>query len=141
MELTDPSTLSDRLPPHSFKMERPTYGGVILELHPGDELGKELPFLFPSLFKATQGTPILDAIRQRLKIGDFSYSEYKVVNSTECLHSSLDIIRMRCFGQNSSSLRKNKSCKSVRHSDNFRRNATKDGLTVTFSYYLVRVTV
>ena len=73
--------------------------GKIVGLHPGDESGKELSLLFPNLFDYSQGTPILDTLNQRLNESDFAYSKIDVINSIEYIHSPLDILKLRCFGQ------------------------------------------
>ncbi|MGM8215337.1 class I SAM-dependent methyltransferase [Bacillaceae bacterium W0354] len=73
-------------------------GGEILGLHPGDDSGKELPALFPNLFKQNDGN-ILDTIKNRLKKSEFSGADVEIVNSIEYLQSPTDVLKLRCFGQ------------------------------------------
>ena len=115
--------------------------GRILGLHPGDESGKELSLLFPNLFDYSQGTPILDALNQRLDVSEFSYSEIDVINSIEYIHSPLDILKLRCFGQHPAiyELLKEKNLDEI--ATIFEQNATPDGLSITFSRYIVRAIV
>ena len=116
-------------------------GGIILGLHPGDELGKELPLLFPNLFELSQGTPILDMIKQRLEISKFNHTDLEVINSIEYLNSPEDVIKMRCFGQVPTVYKTVKEENLSEVKDIFERNMTKDGLPITLSRYLIRVTV
>ncbi|MGM0876777.1 MAG: class I SAM-dependent methyltransferase [Bacillota bacterium] len=116
-------------------------GGEILGLHPGDELGIELPLLFPNLFKNSQGTPILDTIKQRLEISKFSDSEIEVVNSIEYLHYPTDVLKLRCFGQKPSVYKTLKEDNLSEIRQIFEQNATTEGLPITFSRYIVRATV
>jgi hypothetical protein len=125
--------------PHLKKVVKK--GGKILGLHPGDDLGKELPVLFPNLFKAIQGTPNLDHIQQRLEISDFAYSNVEVVNSIEYLHTPKDVIRYRCFGQHPriyETLFKENLSEITRV---FERHTGENGLPITFSRYIVTATV
>lgn len=113
-------------------------GGKILGLHPGDELGKELPILFPNLFKATEGTPNLDNIHQRC---GFAQTNVEVVNSIEYLHTPEDVIKYRCFGQHPKiyeTLLKENLPEITRI---FEQYAVREGLPVTFSRYMVRAIV
>lgn len=77
-------------------------GGKIIGLHPGDETNKELPLLFPNLFDSSIGTPILNLINHRIDISKFSHSKIEAINSTEYIHSPLDVLKLRCFGQHPS---------------------------------------
>ena len=115
--------------------------GKIVGLHPGDESGKELSLLFPNLFDYSQGTPILDTLNQRLNESDFAYSKIDVINSIEYIHSPLDILKLRCFGQHPAiyELLKEKNVDEL--TTIFEQNATADGLSITFSRYIVRATV
>ncbi|MEH7011303.1 methyltransferase domain-containing protein [Neobacillus niacini] len=116
-------------------------GGEILGLHPGDELGKELPILFPNLFKATQGTPNLDNIQQRFEMSHFAQTDVEVVNSIEYLHNPEDVIKYRCFGQHPliyETLLKENLLEITRI---FEQHAVSEGLPVTFSRYIVRAIV
>ncbi|WP_088101997.1 class I SAM-dependent methyltransferase [Halalkalibacter urbisdiaboli] len=116
-------------------------GGDILGLHPGDELGKELPLLFPNLFINSQGTPILDTVKQRIEISNFSFSEIEHVKSIEYFHSPFDILKLRCFGQTPQVYERMKEENFSEISRIFEGNATKDGLAITFSRYIVRAIV
>ena len=115
--------------------------GEIIGLHPGDESGKELSLLFPNLFEYSQGTPILDAINQRLDINNFSNSKIEVINSVEYIRSPLDILKLRCFGQHTSIYETLKEKNLDEIAKTFEQNATVDGLPITFSRYIVRSTV
>ncbi|WP_456278999.1 class I SAM-dependent methyltransferase [Bacillus sp. AK128] len=116
-------------------------GGKLIGLHPGDELGKELPILFPNLFETLQGTPILDRIYQRLEISNFSHIDVKAINSIEYLHTPLDVIKLRCFGQTPKVYETLKEENQSEISKIFEQNTTKEGLPITFSRYIVRVIV
>ncbi|MFD2045451.1 class I SAM-dependent methyltransferase [Ornithinibacillus salinisoli] len=116
-------------------------GGNILGLHPGDDLGKELPILFPNLFEDSNGSPILDAVRRKLDLSRFKSIDIESVNSTEYLQSPLDVLKLRCFGQPPQIYDFLKEQNLVDISRIFERNATKQGLPLTFLHYLVRVTV
>lgn len=116
-------------------------GGELIGFPPGDELGKELPLLFPNLFDSPEGTPILDTINKRIEISDFSYSEVEVVNSIEYLHTSLDVIRLRCFGQHPAIYETLKKENQSDISKIFKQNTTKEGLPITFSRCIVRAIV
>jgi SAM-dependent methyltransferase len=116
-------------------------GGHIMGLHPGDEAGVELPSLFPNLFEYSIGKPILNGIQQRLDFSQFSSSEIVVINSTEYLHSSLDVLKLRCFGQHPFIFETLLKKDLPQISEIFEENATEDGLPITFSRYIVQVTV
>ncbi|MFZ3580189.1 class I SAM-dependent methyltransferase [Virgibacillus sp. DJP39] len=116
-------------------------GGEILGLHPGDMLGKELHALYPNLYEKTEGTPILDTIKQRVKKSNFSLAEFETINSVEYLHSPYDVLKLRCFGQTSTIYRTLKRENLTEISRVFEQNATKDGLPITFARYIVRVIV
>ncbi|PEL10702.1 class I SAM-dependent methyltransferase [Bacillus sp. AFS017336] len=117
-------------------------GGKILGLHPGDDLGSELPLLFPNLFESnSEGTPILDNLKEKLNLGRYAYFEIQIVKSIEFLHTPNDVFKLRCFGQKpiiyKSLIEENYSkVKQI-----FEQNVTKDGLPITFSRYIVRATV
>ena len=116
-------------------------GGHILGLHPGDDSNKELSLLFPKLFHDSTGTPILNTIQQRLDSIHFSSAMIEVINSTEFLHSPLDVLKLRCFGQHPSIFETVVQKDLAEISEIFEQNATEDGLPITFSRYVVRVTV
>ncbi|MGE7782195.1 hypothetical protein ACQKL0_20100 [Peribacillus sp. NPDC097264] len=116
-------------------------GGKIIGLHPGDETNKELPLLFPNLFDSSIGTPILNLINHRIDISKFSHSKIEAINSTEYIHSPLDVLKLRCFGQHPSIYETLKEKNLYEVSKIFEQNATKDGLPITFSCYIVRATV
>jgi SAM-dependent methyltransferase len=123
--------------PHLKKVVKK--GGSILGLHPGDELGKELPILFPNLFTATEGTPNLDNIHKRLSC--FSERDIEVVNSIEYLHSPEDVIKYRCFGQHPKIYETIVKENLVEISRIFEQHAVSEGLPITFSRYIVRAIV
>ena len=116
-------------------------GGKIIGLHPGDDANKELPELFPNLFETSIGTPILDSIHQRLAISNFSYTNIEAVNSAEFIHSPLDILKLRCFGQYPFIYETLKEKDLYKIAKIFEQHATEDGLPITFSRYLIRATV
>ena len=116
-------------------------GGTILGLHPGDEHGKELPQIFPNLFEQSSGTPILDKINNQLENSNFTFSEIVHVTSAEYLHSPLDVLKFRCFGQKTSVYERLKKEDLEGVSKVFDENSTKQGLAVTHSRYIVRLTI
>lgn len=116
-------------------------GGGILGLHPGDDLGEELAILFPNLFERTHGTPILDSIKQRLEKSNFSNAKIEKMNSIEYLHSPIDVLKLRCFGQNPRVYETLKKENFIEISKIFERNAIEEGFPITFSRYIVRVVV
>ena len=116
-------------------------GGEILGLHPGDETNKELPLLFPNLFKSSIGNPILNLINQRIDSSNFSFARIEVINTKEYLNSPLDVLKLRCFGQHPSIYKTLKEKDLYEISKIFYQNATEDGLPTTFSRYIVRAIV
>ncbi|WP_088070881.1 class I SAM-dependent methyltransferase [Gottfriedia luciferensis] len=117
-------------------------GGKILGLHPGDEIGAELPILFPNLFKTiSNGTPILDTLMRRLDTSMFERSEIQIIKSIEILHTPKDVFKLRCFGQKQSIFQYLMEENYTRVKQIFEQNATANGLPITFSRYVVRVTV
>lgn len=115
--------------------------GQVLGLHPGDALGRELPLLFPNLFESVQGTPILDTLKQRLEISNFAFSEIEGVTSTEYLQNPMDVLKLRCFGQNPKIYERLKEENLTEISRIFERNACKEGLPITHSRYIIRAIV
>ncbi|WP_342526769.1 class I SAM-dependent methyltransferase [Chryseomicrobium sp. FSL W7-1435] len=115
--------------------------GKFIGLHPGDASGKELPILFPNLFDELQGTPILNTLNQRLESSEFLQWEVEVVNSVEYLHTPLDVVKMRCFGQRPEIYKTVKELNLAIISKVFNQNATHRGLLITFSRYIVRANV
>jgi len=113
-------------------------GGNFIGLHPGDQLGRELPLLFPDLFESTVGTPILDTLNQRLQVSDVSHWEIETINSVEYIHTPLDIIKLRCFGQTQEVSETVIDENLAIVSKVFNQNATNCGLPLTFSHYIVR---
>lgn len=115
--------------------------GSIIGLHPGDDSGKELPLLFPNLFEQVKGTPILDTIEERLASSNFSSASLEIATSIEYIKKPIDIIKLRCFGQQPSiyETMKEKNLSIVEKI--FEQNAHDEGLPITFSRYLVRVIV
>lgn len=116
-------------------------GGKIMGLHPGDESSKELPLLFPNLFEFSVGTPILNVIQQRLDLSKFSNTNIEVINSKEYIHSPVDVLKLRCFGQHPGIYETLKEKDLTEISSIFEQNATEDGLPITFSRYIIRATV
>ncbi|OCA90334.1 methyltransferase type 11 [Bacillus sp. FJAT-27225] len=118
-----------------------TQGGKIMGLHPGDELAKELPLLFPNLFETSNGTPILDTLYKKLELSNFSYSTIEVKNSIEYIGSPMDVLKLRCFGQQPFIFETLKEKYLLEISKVFEQNSTEEGLPVTHSRYIVRATV
>jgi len=115
-------------------------GGKILGLHPGDDSGKELPDLFPNLFKQNKGNT-LDLIQQRLVKSVLSHIDIEIVNNIEYLQSPIDVLKLRCFGQKQTVFNL-LSAKNLQHiSTIFEQNAVSEGLPITFQRYIVRATV
>ena len=124
MKLINPTTIEGWLQPHSIQWYK-----QLSELQ-----GK---YIYP--WRCTLTEP--DALNQRLDVSDFSYSEIDVINSIEYIHSPLDILKLRCFGQHPAiyELLKEKNVDEL--TTIFEQNATADGLSITFSRYIVRATV
>ena len=116
-------------------------GGSIIGLHPGDATHSELPNLFPNLFEFLKGTPILDSLQQRLMNGHFTHFDIEVINSTEFLHSPLDVLKLRCFGQHLSIYERLKETDLTEITRIYEEHATENGLATTLSRYIVRITV
>ncbi|WP_103109163.1 class I SAM-dependent methyltransferase [Brevibacillus reuszeri] len=117
-------------------------GGQILGLHPADQLFAELPEWFPDLFEPhPSGTPILDLLQDRLRQASFSHVDIESVTSTEYILSPLDVIKLRCFGQQPSVTEQAiaQHLESVQRI--FDQHTTANGLPVTFAHYFVRVIV
>ncbi|GIN73915.1 hypothetical protein J14TS2_43900 [Bacillus sp. J14TS2] len=115
-------------------------GGEVLALHPSDGSQKELPQLFPNLFPVATGTPVLEIIQQTIE-NHFMNSEIEIVKSTEYLHTPLDIIERRCFGQKPEVLEQVKAASLEQITKIFEKEATEKGLAVTQVYYIVRAVV
>ncbi|KGR74379.1 class I SAM-dependent methyltransferase [Ureibacillus sinduriensis] len=115
--------------------------GSIIGLHPGDDSGKELAMLFPNLFEQVKGTPILDTIEKRLASSHFSSTSLENVTSIEFIKTPIDLIKLRCFGQKIAIYETTKEKNLSIVEKIFERNATDDGLPITFSRYLVRISV
>lgn len=116
-------------------------GGEVLGLHPGDETGKELSQYFPNLFEISKGKPVLDKIATRIKSSNFTYAVIEVINSLEYLHTPLDVIKLRCFGQNLSIYQSIKEEYLSEITSIFESNASPEGLPITHSMYIVRAVV
>ncbi|MFB5760780.1 class I SAM-dependent methyltransferase [Paenibacillus medicaginis] len=114
-------------------------GGKILGLHPGDNVNAELSTWFPVLFEPpSEGTLILNQIKRRLVDGELGHAEVETVRSFEYLHEPVDVIKMACFGQKRSVFEA-----VVQESMDyiitvFQKNASGEGLPVTFERYIVR---
>lgn len=102
---------------------------------------KELPSLFPNLFQPTAGAPILQKIQAQLEKSQFTSYTIDTINSTELLAAPIDIIKLRSFGQHPSIFERliEKDLQMI--TEIFENHATKDGLAVTFSRYIVRAIV
>jgi len=117
-------------------------GGKILGLHPGDDLGIELPKFFPNLFESMNSEkPILKTIEQRVELSKFVSVEIQVINSIEFLHTPLDVLKLRCFGQKQSLLKEIIENNLLEVKRIFEQNATNEGLPITFSRYFVKAQV
>ncbi len=117
-------------------------GGKIFGLHPGDDIGIELPRFFPNLFESINNEkPILRTIKQRLDQSRFEGVEIQVVNSIEFLHTPIDVLKLRCFGQKQSLLKQQIEDNLSKVRRLFEQNATNEGLPITFSRYIVRARV
>jgi SAM-dependent methyltransferase len=115
-------------------------GGQIVGLHPGDDSGKELPSLFPNLFKQNK-VNILDTIKQRLKKSKFSHTDIEIVNSIEYIQSPNDVLKLCCFGQKDTVFNEIKNKNMQQISRLFEQNALSEGLAITFQRYIVRALV
>ena len=116
-------------------------GGAVLGLHPSDNMDKELPILFPNLFQAKlPKDSTLKAIEKRLITANFDKWEIETVSNIEKLHSPMDVIIKRCFGQHPNIMQKiiNENLDEI--TEIFASN-DEDGLPITNSYYIVRATV
>lgn len=116
-------------------------GGSILGLHPGDGAAKELPLIFPNLFDYSFGTPILNKINKQLEISSFTSIELEHVTSIEYLHSPIDVLKLRCFGQKTSIYERLKEEDLSKVTKIFDENSTEQGLAVTNSSYIIRLIV
>jgi len=116
-------------------------GGTILGLHPGDESGKEMSRIFPNLFKESSGTPTLNKINKQLEMSSFTSTELEHVACTEYLHSPIDVLKLRCFGQKTSVYERLKEENLSEITKLFDENSTKKGLAITNSFYIVRLIV
>lgn len=116
-------------------------GGAVYGLHLGDQSGKELPTLFPNLFHPSRGTPILDGLKQRLETSNFSSAQVEVVNSIEYIKSPVDVIKLRCFGQQPTILQTLIENSINEIAEIFDQNTTENGLLITFSRYLVKARI
>ncbi|WP_042471779.1 methyltransferase domain-containing protein [Bacillus ndiopicus] len=116
-------------------------GGSVIGLHPGDASGKELPLLFPNLFELSTGTPILDTIKERLVSSDFSDAAIETINTIEYFETPLDILKLRCFGQQPSIYESLKEKNLYEITTIFEQHATENGLPITFSRYIVKAII
>lgn len=116
-------------------------GGSIIGLHPGDDTHNELPNLFPNLFEISKGTTILDSLQQRLMHSHFDHFEIEVLNNTEFLHSPLDVLKLRTFGQHPFIYETLKERDLAEITRIYERHTTANGLATTFSRYIIRITV
>jgi SAM-dependent methyltransferase len=116
--------------------------GMILGLHPGDQSGIELFSLFPNLYEQHyEGTPILDRLEERLERSNFSHTEIETIYSVEWLHTPIDVLALRCFGQHPSIYMMLVEENLTEVTNIFEEYKMEKGLGITFSRYIVRVTV
>lgn len=115
-------------------------GGRILGLHPGDDSGIELSAYFPKLFTPSEGKPILDKLLQRLEENTWDKHEIELIKSVEYLKEPIDVINFHCFGQNKEifSFVKEKNLSDIKKI--FNQHAGDEGLPITFSRYIVKLT-
>lgn len=115
-------------------------GGKILGLHPGDDSGKELIDLFPTLFKQNKANN-LHLLKQRLVNSKLVDLDIEVINNIEYLQAPIDILRLRCFGQKETVINW-LSDQYMQHINKiFEQNAMTEGLPITFQRYIVRATL
>ena len=115
-------------------------GGHVIGLHPGDDSGKELPLIFPQLFKESTADT-LQLVKDRLAISHFTKAQIDIVDSIEYLQSPLDVIKLRCFGQNPSIINALIAENMEKITRLFEINATSKGLPITFQRYIVRAVI
>ena len=114
-------------------------GGQILGLHPGDDLCKELPEWFPGFFNPMpDSTPILYNLQERLQ--SYKDVEIKRFNTKEYLHSPIDVIRLRSFGQ-TEAIYEAYLYSLPTITEIFEKHAIDKGLPVTLSRYIVKAIV
>ncbi|HEX5564816.1 MAG TPA: class I SAM-dependent methyltransferase [Sporosarcina sp.] len=116
-------------------------GGNILGLHPGDDLGKELPTIFPHLFPRCSGTPIADKLTDQLVKSRFTYYRIQTYHAIEYLKTPHDVVLYRCFGQTPELIYEVMETSLPEITRIFNEHATVDGLPITFSRYIVRAIV
>lgn len=116
-------------------------GGIILGLHPGNHEENELSELFPNLFTANLSLDSTEkTIESRLIEANYYEWEIEIISSNELIHSPMDIIRKRCFGQHPTVMEKIIKKDLIEITEIFEANKT-NGLSVTNSYYIVRAIV
>lgn len=116
-------------------------GGRIFGLHPGDGSQKELPFLFPGLFKKATGLSIKERISSQLKAADFSSYQIETIDAEEFLSTPMDVLNLLCFGQANSVLEQMEKEAFNEVTKIFGRYAEREGLRVTHSRYIVEAIV
>ena len=115
-------------------------GGYVVGLHPGNNTGKELPHIFPHLFKQSTANT-LQLVKNRLHSSHFSTTEIEIFDSIEYLHSPIDVIKLRCFGQNPIIINTLIAKNIEQITLLFNQNATSNGLPITFQRYILRAKI
>jgi SAM-dependent methyltransferase len=116
-------------------------GGEIIGLHPGDAMSFELSQWFPGLFESKpDGTPTLDNIIEKLDRGGFQ-AQIETVRAVEYLHQPIDIITLRCFGQEPTVVQTIVEECLQDITAIFEKYATGKGLPTTHERYIVRSVV
>ncbi|MEK5102966.1 methyltransferase domain-containing protein [Cytobacillus sp. FSL M8-0252] len=130
--------------PTSIYHHLPLYvkeGGLILGLHPGENEGKELSNWFPKLFPNNQhNIPIQQHLTKIFTKAPFRKFEIHPYHTIEYLHSPLDLIHYRCFGQKKEIYELVSS--DIREITNiFKKHQTVKGLPITYERYITIVHV
>ncbi|MEK4200157.1 methyltransferase domain-containing protein [Cytobacillus sp. FSL K6-0265] len=130
--------------PTSIYQQLPHYvkeGGLILGLHPGENEGKELSTWFPHLFPDNQHTiPIEQHLTEIFTKTNFKKFKIHPFHTIEYLHTPLDLIHYRCFGQKKEIYQIVNS--DLREITNiFKKHQTAKGLPLTYERYITIVHV
>lgn len=116
-------------------------GGTVYGLHPGDASQRELPILFPGLFKETDGNLIKEQLEHRLGTANFSSYKIEAVHADEYLSTPADVLELLCFGQTVRILEQVTSAYLTEVGEIFNRHAHMKGLRITHCRYLVEAIV
>lgn len=130
--------------PTSIYQQLPHYvkeGGLILGLHPDENEGKELSTWFPHLFPDNQHTiPIEQHLTEIFTKTNFKKFKIHPFHTIEYLHTPLDLIHYRCFGQKEEIYQIVNS--DLREITNiFKKHQTAKGLPLTYERYITIVHV